>query len=69
MPVELERRGPVAIATLSRPDVLNALSLEMLDELDALLDTIEADPTLRVVVITGAGEKAFSAGADIRHMR
>jgi len=69
MPVDLERRGPVAVATLNRPDVLNALSLEMLDELDALLDTIERDPTLRVVVITGAGEKAFSAGADIRHMR
>ena len=69
MPVELERRGPVAIATLNRPEVLNALSLEMLDELDTLLDTIERDPTLRVVVVTGAGEKAFSAGADIRHMR
>jgi enoyl-CoA hydratase len=68
MPVELERRGPVALVRLSNPSALNALSVEMLDELDATLDAIDADPEIRVVVVTGDGEKAFCAGADIRHM-
>src|SRR5262245_3372118 len=54
---------------LNRPDALNALSTDMLDDLDGHLDAVEADPELRVVVLTGAGEKAFSAGADIKHMR
>jgi enoyl-CoA hydratase len=69
LPVDLERRGPVAVLTLNRPEALNALSLEMLDELDELLDAIEADSELRTVVITGAGDRAFTAGADIRHMQ
>ena len=68
MPVEMERRGPVALVRLSNPSALNALSVEMLDELDATLDAIDADPEIRVVVVTGDGEKAFCAGADIRHM-
>ena len=69
MPVDLERRGPVAVLTLNRPEALNALSVEMLDELDELLDASEAEPELRTVVITGAGDRAFTAGADIRHMQ
>jgi len=69
LPVDLERRGPVAVLTLNRPEALNALSVEMLDELDELLDAIEAEPELRTVVITGAGDRAFTAGADIRHMQ
>ena len=69
MPVELERRGRVALLTLNRPEVLNALSMEMIDDLDARLDEIERDGELRAVVITGAGDKAFTAGADIRHMQ
>ncbi|MEW6582048.1 MAG: enoyl-CoA hydratase-related protein [Actinomycetota bacterium] len=69
MPVELERRGRVALLTLNRPDALNAVSAEMLDALDARLDELEGDGETRCVVVTGAGEKAFSAGADIRHMR
>ena len=68
MPVDLERRGPVAILTLNRPEALNAISPEMFDDLEARLDEVEADPGIRAVVITGAGEKAFAAGADIKHM-
>jgi enoyl-CoA hydratase len=67
--VVLDRRGPVAVLTLDRPEALNALSPEMLDAIDGHLDTIEAEPGLRAVIITGAGEKAFTAGADINHMR
>lgn len=69
MPVTLELRGPVAVLTLENPGKLNALSIEILDELDGHLDAVESDAAVRVVVITGAGEKAFAAGADIGHMR
>jgi enoyl-CoA hydratase len=69
VPVELERRDAVAVIRLNRPEVLNALSVEMIDRLEGALDAVEADPDLRVVVLTGAGDKAFSAGADIGHMR
>jgi enoyl-CoA hydratase len=69
MPVALEVRGPVAVLTLDNPGKLNALSLEMLDGIAGHLDTVEADEAVRAVVITGAGEKAFAAGADIGHMR
>ena len=69
MPVDLERRDAVAVITLNRPEALNALSPEMFDELDRRLDEVAAAPELRAVVLTGAGEKAFCAGADIAHMR
>lgn len=49
---------------LNRPESLNTISLEMLDELSTLLDVLKDDNSIRVVVITGAGEKAFSAGLD-----
>ncbi|MFN8110604.1 MAG: enoyl-CoA hydratase-related protein [Thermoleophilia bacterium] len=67
--MELTRRGAVAVITLNRPEVMNALSMEMLDQLETLLEQVERDPGLHVVVLTGAGDKAFSAGADIAHMR
>ena len=69
MTVALDRRGRVAVLTLDRPDALNAISPEMLDAIEAHLDTIEREPELRAVILTGAGEKAFTAGADINHMR
>jgi len=69
MPVELERRDAVALVRLARPEVLNALSVEMLDEFQGVLDAIEHDGALRAVVVTGAGDRAFCAGADIGHMR
>jgi enoyl-CoA hydratase/carnithine racemase len=60
-----ERQGSHLVLTLNRPDKLNALSYALIDELMARLDEAEADPALRAVVLTGAGDKAFSAGADI----
>ena len=60
-----ETSGAVALLTLNRPEKLNALNYATNDRLMALLDTIEADPAVRAVVITGAGERAFSAGGDI----
>ena len=56
---------PIGVITLNRPAVLNALRSGLLDELGAALAEIERDPRVRAVVLTGAGEKAFAAGADI----
>lgn len=55
----------IGILTFNRPDKLNALSTPLLQEFEAHLRRIESDPSVRVVIITGAGDKAFVAGADI----
>ncbi|HWO94507.1 MAG TPA: enoyl-CoA hydratase/isomerase family protein [Dehalococcoidia bacterium] len=60
-----EKDGPVAWVTLNRPDVLNALNLAMRDDLWSVLLAIRDDVDVRAVVFRGAGERAFSAGADI----
>lgn len=59
------RHGAAAVLTFNRPDKLNALSSAMLDQFEARLDQAEADAGVRVVVVTGAGSRAFIAGADI----
>ena len=59
----------VAVVTITRPEVLNALSSAVLDELDAALCTLAADEAVGCVILTGAGERAFIAGADIAEMR
>ena len=56
----------VATITLNRPQRLNALSRQMFRELDEAFDEVATDPAARVLVITGAGDRAFAAGADIR---
>src|SRR3954469_22071934 len=61
-----ETRGGVALVTFNRPDKLNALNYALIDRLMQLLDQIEDDADVRAVVLTGAGDRAFSAGADIR---
>ena len=69
MPVDIERRDAVAVLTLNRPEARNAISPEMLDQLGDRLGEIEDDPALRAVVLTGAGKRAFCAGAEIGHTR
>lgn len=64
----VEVTGPVATITVNRPKVLNALSEVVLDELLATLGRLGGDPAVRVIILTGAGEKAFVAGADIAGM-
>ena len=59
----------IAVITLNRPEKLNALSTPLLAEFSAALDQAEADPAIRVVILTGAGDKAFAAGADIAEYR
>jgi enoyl-CoA hydratase len=63
-----ERRGPIAVLTLNRPEVLNALSSAVMEELSDHLNTLDQDDSVRVVVITG-NERAFAAGADIQELR
>jgi 2-(1,2-epoxy-1,2-dihydrophenyl)acetyl-CoA isomerase len=63
-----EQSDGVAVVTLNRPQVLNALSMPLTLELDAVISRCEEDDDVKAVVITGAGEKAFSAGADIHEM-
>lgn len=63
--IAVEKRGAVAILTINRPDKLNALNMRVHEEGVAALDGLKADDAVRVVVLTGAGEKAFIAGADI----
>lgn len=67
MPVELSRQGNVAVLTLNRPEKLNALSFEVLEEIGAALDEVRG-MAVRALVVTGAGEKAFCAGADIEEL-
>jgi enoyl-CoA hydratase len=69
VPVGLEARGRVALITLDRPERLNTLSPDMLDDLAARLGEVEADDGVGAAVVTGAGDKAFSAGADVSLVR
>ncbi len=68
MNVRLELRPPLAIVTLDRPQVLNALNAEILDDLHGAIVDLAADASIRVVLLTGAGGRAFAAGADIREL-
>lgn len=60
-----DRHGAAVVLTFNRPDKLNALSTSMLQTLERRIDEAENDPGIRVVILTGAGERAFVAGADI----
>ena len=67
--VLIAKEGHVATITINRPKALNALSTEVLTELNAALDEVAADKDVYALVITGAGEKSFVAGADIAEMK
>jgi len=64
----IETDGNIATLTVNRPQSLNAMNCELLDELECALYKLGKDPGVRVVIVTGAGEKAFVAGADIKEM-
>jgi enoyl-CoA hydratase/carnithine racemase len=63
--VLLDVKDGIALITLNRPRQLNALNYDLIDRLMAALDTIEIEAGIGAVILTGAGERAFSAGADI----
>jgi enoyl-CoA hydratase len=66
--IRVEKRGAVATVVLDRPKVLNALNAATFAELEAAFEELGADDDVRVVLLTGAGERAFAAGADIREL-
>ncbi len=64
-----ERRGDAVLVTLNAPERRNAIDQEMVDGLHAVLDDLEHDESVAALVLTGAGDKAFAAGADIAQLR
>ena len=66
--IRVEKRAPLAIVRLDRPKALNALNTATLDELEAVCGELCGDASIRVVLLAGAGERAFAAGADIREL-
>lgn len=63
-----EKRKNYCIITLNRPDKLNALNFQLFDELNSAIGQIELDSEIKAVILTGAGTKAFAAGADIKEL-
>jgi E-phenylitaconyl-CoA hydratase len=68
MSIGLEVDGGIATLTLDRPEVLNAMDTGTYAEVTAALERIDAEPDIRLGIVTGAGDRAFSAGADLREM-
>ena len=64
----LDKEGSVGIVTLNRPDAMNALNDELMTELTAVIDKLEADPAIGCIVLTGS-EKAFAAGEDVKELQ
>lgn len=66
--IQLESQGEVAILRINRPEALNAMNTDVISELSQTVDKLGADETIKVIIVTGAGEKSFCAGADISYM-
>ncbi len=69
MHVELTKQGDIALLTLNRPEALNALSFDILQQIGSAIDEVASYNDVRALIITGAGDKAFCAGADIKELR
>ncbi|WP_026582405.1 enoyl-CoA hydratase-related protein [Bacillus sp. J33] len=67
--IAVEIKEHIALVTINRPDALNAFNYETLSELQASIEKLRTNPDVRVVIFTGAGEKAFSVGADLKERR
>ncbi len=67
--ISFEKQGRLAILTVDRPEMRNALNDDTIEEIAQTIERVEADPELRVLIVTGAGEKAFVAGADISELK
>ena len=66
--ISVERRDEIAIVSLNRPEKLNAISRTMLGQLTEIFKTLSDDDSLRAIILTGAGDKAFSAGTDLSEL-
>jgi enoyl-CoA hydratase/carnithine racemase len=67
--IDVELKEHIAVVTINRPDALNAFNYETLSELQESVEKFRTNPGVRVVIFTGAGEKAFSVGADLKERR
>lgn len=67
--VTLEKEGSIAVVTINRPKALNALNSETLKDIETVIDELANDDAIFAVIVTGSGEKAFVAGADITEMK
>ena len=67
--VKYEQKDFIAYVTLDRPDMLNAFNYEMLEQLRNVMESIQIHPDIRLVIITGSGDKAFSVGADLKERK
>lgn len=67
--VTLEKEGSIAVVTINRPKALNALNSETLKDIETVIDELANDDAIYAVIVTGSGEKAFVAGADITEMK
>ena len=66
--IQLESQGEIAILRINRPEALNAMNIDVISELSQTIDKVGADESIKVIIITGVGEKSFCAGADISYM-
>ncbi len=67
--IQVERpTDDIAVITINRPEVLNAINVDVIAELSSTIDVVAADDSIKVVIITGKGERSFCAGADIRYV-
>jgi len=66
--IQLEPQGEIALLRINRPEALNAMNIDVISELSRTLDIVGADENIKVVIITGTGDKSFCAGADISYM-
>jgi 3-hydroxypropionyl-coenzyme A dehydratase len=66
--IQLEPHGEIALLRINRPEALNAMNTDVISEFSRTVDMVDADESIKVLIITGAGEKSFCAGADISYM-
>src|SRR5215218_989121 len=66
--IQVEPQGDIAVIKINRPEALNAMNTDVIAELSRALDIVGVDDGIKVVIITGAGERSFCAGADIAYM-
>ncbi|HEY7228223.1 MAG TPA: enoyl-CoA hydratase-related protein [Nitrososphaeraceae archaeon] len=66
--IQLEPQGEIALLRINRPEALNAMNIDVISELSRTVDIVGADESIKVVIITGTGDKSFCAGADISYM-
>lgn len=64
--IKLSIESKIAVVTINRPESLNALNAQVFNDLDSVFDDLESEPSVNCIIITGSGEKAFVAGADIK---